>query len=295
MSTLSVKVITDVTADSYVDNSLAAANSFANAAATSVGSSYGAANSAYNTANAAFNAANNVNLGPVFSVANAAYGNANTKLSNTSGVVFSGDIRFTGNVNTNIVKSNTIQGFDGTNYIVNGYPRMPGQVIEYLSSPCDGSSITVGSGTYTFQNVTTQQTDTSYTYVDLTGSSLSYTPPTGTTRVIYRFSWTSYWASAHAISHNKFYIDGVEVLYARHSRSGYYHEGKSDFEWTINIGGSGNTNTGRQASWTTAKIMKMQYRAYGGSDIMYQHGSMYWDGNSGNQFNLPHLTIIAIA
>lgn len=86
MSTLSVKVITDVTSDSYVDNSLAAANSFANAAATSVSSSY-------NTANAAFNAANNVNLGPVFAVANAAYGNANTKLANT-------DITITGNVTT---------------------------------------------------------------------------------------------------------------------------------------------------------------------------------------------------
>lgn len=287
MSTLSVKVITDVTSDSYVDNSLAAANAVALSAASSVGS-------AYNTANAAFNTANNVNLGPVFAVANAAYGNANTKLSNTSGVVFSGDIRFTGNVNTNIVKSNTIQGFDGTNYIVNGYPRMPGQIIEYLSGPCDGSSITVGSGTYTFQNVTAQQSD-SYAYVDLTGSSLSYTPPTGATRVIYRFSWTSYWGSAHAISHNKFFIDGVEVLYARHSRSGYYHEGKSDFEWTIYIGGSGNTNTGRQASWTTAKTMKIQYRSYGGSDIMYQHGSTYWDGGAGNQFSMPHLTIIAIA
>ena len=294
MSTLSVKVITDVTSDSYVDNSLAAANSFANAAATSVSSSYGAANSAYNTANAAFNTANNVNLGPVFAVANAAYGNANTKLSNTSGVVFSGDIRFTGNVNTNIVKSNTIQGSDGTNYIVNGYPRMPGQVIEYLSSPCDGSTVTVGSGSYTFQNVTTY-TAVTYTYTDVTGSSIAYTPPAGTTRVIYRFNSTMFWGSAHAISHNKFFIDGTEVLYARYSRSAYYYEDRTTFEWTINIGGNGNTNTGRQASWTTAKTLKMQWRAYGGSDVIYYHGTTYWDGGAGNQFSMPHLTIIAIA
>ena len=294
MSTLSVKVITDVTSDSYVDNSLAAANSFANATATSVISSYGAANSAYNTANAAFNTANNVNLGPVFTVANAAYGNANTKLSNTSGVVFSGDIRFTGNVNTNIVKSNTIQGFDGTNYIVNGYPRMPGQIIEYLSSPCDGSTVTVGSGSYTFQNVTTY-TAVTYTYIDITGSSITYTPPAGTTRVIYRFNSAMFWGSAHAIAHNKFFIDGTEVLYARYSRSAQYYEDRTTFEWTINIGGNGNTNTGRQASWTTAKTLKMQWRAYGGSDIQYYHGTTYWDGGSSTQFSMPHLTIIAIA
>ena len=230
----------------------------------------------------------------IFNVANAAYGNANTKLSNTSGVVFSGDIRFTGNVNTNIVKSNTIQGSDGTNYIVNGYPRMPGQVIEYLSSPCDGSTVTVGSGSYTFQNVTTY-TAVTYTYTDVTGSSIAYTPPAGTTRVIYRFNSTMFWGSAHAISHNKFFIDGTEVLYARYSRSAYYYEDRTTFEWTINIGGNGNTNTGRQASWTTAKTLKMQWRAYGGSDVIYYHGTTYWDGGAGNQFSMPHLTIIAIA
>ena len=261
--------------------------------------SYAMANASFNMANGSYTTANAASanasaaifsVGPAFFQANAAYAKANNALANTSGTVFDGSLLVSSNVRTN-----TIQGFGGTNYIVDGYPRMPGQIIEYLSSPCDGSSITGASGTYTWPSVTTQQTDTSYSYVDVTGSTLNYTPPTGTTRVIYRFEYATYWGSAHAISHYKFFIDGVEVVYARHSRSAQYLENRTAFEWTINIGGGGNTNTGRQASWSTAKIMKMQYRAYGGSDIMYLHGTTYWDGGGGNQFSMPHLTIIAIA
>jgi hypothetical protein len=84
-----------------------------------------------------------------------------------------------------------IKNSAGTAVLVNGYPRQPGQIIEYLSSPCDGSSVTVGSGTYTFQNVTGVQTGTD-SYVDITGSSLAYTPPTGTTRVKYIFEYNWY-------------------------------------------------------------------------------------------------------
>jgi len=104
-----------------------------------------------------------------------------------------------------------IKNSAGTAVLVNGYPRQPGQIIEYLSSPCDGSSVTVGSGTYTFQNVTGVQTGTD-SYVDITGSSLAYTPPTGTTRVKYIFEYNWYWPSGtHCISHHKFFIDAAEV------------------------------------------------------------------------------------
>ena len=47
--------------------------------------------------------------------------------------------------------------------------RGKGQILEVLSSICDGSTVEVTSGSYTFQNVTTQQVTTS-SYVDITGS-----------------------------------------------------------------------------------------------------------------------------
>lgn len=126
MSTLSVKVISDVTALSYVDASLAAANSFANSIGTSLSSaystanasfntanaafasannvapqvtpSYNTANSAYNTANAAFNAANNVNLGPVFTVANAGFNVANAAFAKANTGLSNGNMFIAGNV-----------------------------------------------------------------------------------------------------------------------------------------------------------------------------------------------------
>jgi hypothetical protein len=194
-----------------------------------------------------------------------------------------------------ILRVDDIQNTSGTNLLVGGYPRMPGQIIEVVTSPCDGSAVTVGSGTYTVGNVTAVQV-LDATYTDITGSSISYTPPTGTTRVRYIFQYNFYWPSGtHCISHHKFFLDGVEVVYARHSRSSIYPEGRYSFEWTVAVGGTPNTNTGRIATWTTAKIMKMQSRYYGSGNPMNLHGTTYWDGAGGVQLGVPVITIMAIA
>jgi hypothetical protein len=187
--------------------------------------------------------------------------------------------------------TNIVRIWDGSKWVA--YHR-PGEIIERLSSVCDGSSKTVTSGTYTFQNVTGQQV-TSTTYTDITGSAMSYIPPAGSTSVTYRFNFSTYWISAHAINNYKFFIDGVEVVYARHNRSSQYNEDRSSFEWVINIGGSTNNNTGRQATWTSPKQLKMQVRHYGGSNYNNVHGTRYWDGIDNSQFSMPTLTIEAIA
>lgn len=195
-----------------------------------------------------------------------------------------------------ILKVDEIQNSAGTPLLVNGYPRQPGQVIEKIAGVCDGSSVTGESGTYTLPNVTTQQ-DFTATYADITGSTITYTPPTGTTCVIYGFSFSYYWQSVqHSIQHIKFFIDGVEVVHARHNRSADYFESRYTFEWPIAIGGSPNANTGRQATWATPKTLKMMARRYATSSHGgAMHGTFYWDGVGSNQFSAPLLTITAIA
>jgi len=172
----------------------------------------------------------------------------------------------------------------------------PGEIIEAVSSICDGSTVNVTSGSYTVENVTTQL-GMDNTYRDLTGSTIVYTPPPGATRVKYSFDFSSYWdGGAHAIAHYKFFIDGTEVLWARHNRSAQYQESRYTFNWTIPIGGTANTNTGRQATWTTPKTLKMQGRAYSAStNDNNLHGTVYWDGTGSNQFSMPIITIEAIA
>jgi hypothetical protein len=185
----------------------------------------------------------------------------------------------------------------GTNVLVNGYPTQPGQIIEYLTSPCDGSSVTGLSGSYTWPSVTAAQ-NFDATYATITGSQITYTPPPGTSKVIYKFDFTYRWGTetAHSIQHYKFFIDGVEVLHSRHNKSAQYLENKSSFEWTIPIGGTANTNTGRQATWTSPKTLLLQARRYAtSSNGGLIHQTFYWDGAASNQFSLPSLSIIAIA
>lgn len=190
----------------------------------------------------------------------------------------------------------TITNNAGKVLLNNGYPYQPGQIIEYLASPCNGGTMTGLSGTYTTTNVTTAQV-LNATYVDVTGSSITYTPPAGTSRVMYRYDFSSYWqTTAHSITHFKFFIDNVEVIWARHCRSMIYYEYRSTFEWIIPIGGTADTNTGRQATWTTGKNLKLQARRYAtGSNGQDLNGTVYWDGVSSNQFNQPQISIIAIA
>jgi hypothetical protein len=198
---------------------------------------------------------------------------------------------------TSIIRVDEIKNSLGTTVLKDGYPTQPGQIIEYLSSQCDGTQLTGRANTFTWQNVTTSQ-DFSTTYLDVTGSTISYTPPPEASRVIYQFTFGYSWrVTAHSIQHFKFFIDSDEVVQARHNRSAQYFEGRYTFEWIIPIGGIANPNTGRQSSWTTPKTMKMQSRRYAaasnGGEV---HGTYYWDGvGIANQFNIPSLTLIAIA
>ena len=132
-------------------------------------------------------------------------------------------------------------------------------------------------------------------YVDVSGSSISYTPPTGTTKVIYRFNYT-FNGDGDGIVHHKFYVNGTESTYSRYTlRCGPSGELRTTFEWSVGIGGTPNTNTGRIASWTTPKILKLQARYYSTTYPGVLHVTRTWDGISSQQFSMPNLTITAIA
>ena len=98
------------------------------------------------------------------------------------------------------------------------YRPPAGGVIEQFVSPCNGSSITVQSGTYTVQNVTAVQALTS-TWADLTGS-VQHTPPTGTQTVVFEFNYYLARSDATFISHDKF-VGGENVTqsYSTHATS----------------------------------------------------------------------------
>lgn len=169
-------------------------------------------------------------------------------------------------------------------------------IIEVISSVCDGSTHTVNGTSYTFPNVTAKQTTTT-TYADVTGSSFTYTPPSNATRVEYDMIIQNASSANRHFNHFKFYLDSDEVVYARTSFGDFTnsYEEPFHFKWILGIGGSADTNVGRVASWTSNKTMKLQVRAYGTSDVTDLHHNVYWDGTApgGGHLRLPTLTITA--
>lgn len=174
--------------------------------------------------------------------------------------------------------------------------RGKGQVLEVLTSLCDGNTVEVISGSYTFQNVTALQAGTT-SYVDLTGSTLSYKPPIGTTKVIYEFTCMfARTAGGAPLGHHKFFIDSVEVTNARWNvgASGGYGFLQT-FKWIINCNADSDVAAdGAFTSWNALKELKMQVREYGSGNQAQWHTTFYWDGIGSTQFHRPLLTITAI-
>ena len=167
------------------------------------------------------------------------------------------------------------------------------RILEVVASPCDGSTISSSNGDVTFQNVTGQQS-LSTTFTDVTGSKITYTPPTGTTQVIYEFNFQMSRLDALAISHYRMYIAGNEVTYARSELAAEDGCIRTTIRWIFNIGGSQNNATGRQSSWTSGKEIKLQAEDYGGSYDVQLHETNWWNGTSTDQFSMPTLSLTAI-
>tara|TARA_R110000744_G_scaffold138243_2_gene248978 strand:+ start:21350 stop:22276 length:927 start_codon:yes stop_codon:yes gene_type:complete len=176
----------------------------------------------------------------------------------------------------------------------NAWASAGSNIKEMLAMVCDGSTSVVSSGSYTSVNVTSTYTSTT-SYADITGSNITYTPPSGTTTVIYEFSFGYGYVDATAHFHMKFFVDGAEVVHGRRLSTGYSHTGQGiHYRWVIKIGDGAVANTGKLSSWTSGKELKMQFRGYSATAEVKMHGTTYWDGTSGNQLMVPTLTITAL-
>jgi hypothetical protein len=167
------------------------------------------------------------------------------------------------------------------------------QILEYISSYCDGTTISVknpingnNAGTITTTS-TTSTLDTNTTWRDIPGSQIDYCPPEGTNLVIYEFNFQSRPINNHKILSFIFLLDGSEITQARQGSSNYDHvtTGQSTFSHIkvpINV-----------VSWSTAKSLKCQVRSLSNSHRGRIHQSAYWLGGNGI-FVKPYITLIAI-
>ena len=165
---------------------------------------------------------------------------------------------------------------------------------EKFFQPCDGSTVSTSNGNITLTNVTTTQGLTP-SNVTLTGSEISYQPPTGTTCVIYEFKTGFAPGDSNGIWNTALFIDGQIIDYSGRSARTTATNGTSylDFKFGIMIGGSTNNSTGRQASWTSAKTLLLKARDYDGNHDMVAHKRSYYQMGGGGFF-MPQIGITAI-
>ena len=138
----------------------------------------------------------------------------------------------------------------------------PGMTLETLAGVCDGRSVTVSSGTYTLENVTTgtKIDESSPNFIDFPGSSITYKPPSGTRQVYYSFKFSLGRYDSHTSMGYKFFIDGTEVTsFKRYDgMNGNYGQGFLSFDCVIEIGGTNDVANGKLSSWNTLKTLKVQ-------------------------------------
>ena len=176
----------------------------------------------------------------------------------------------------------------------------PGSLIETITGQCDGRVVVGASGSYTFPNVTALQTTTD-TFADLTGSSISYTPPSGTKKVVYRFSTFHSASSYSGITYFRLTVDGTEVTQARETiaydySSNAHSVGRLILEYTfITDASSEDVTNGKFTSWSSAKALKYQARRHSSSYTANFHTIKYWNGSVDSNVKVPMLTIQSFA
>lgn len=207
-----------------------------------------------------------------------------------------------------VLKVREVQNQTGTVLVpstnTGGYTRQPGQIIEWLTHSCDGTTMYGADGrSYTWPNVTAAQ-DFGTSYVDLTGSSITYTPPTGTKTVYYKFVWMFEDQNLGGISHYKFMIDSDEVTAAYTNLAFQYNtpahgQRMSIFEYTIDCAATSTAAAeAKFTSWTSDKTLKILAREYSTGYRARAHLNTWRDGSGVSapyDFRRPTLTIAAIA
>ena len=170
-----------------------------------------------------------------------------------------------------------------------------GRILEMFGGVCAGQTFEVLSGSYALENVTASQNLTT-SYVDVTGSSITYTPPEGTKNVIYKFNFLINRGDTNAMGHGKVFLDDNEILYRRFTVGQYTDYGSlstvvSSFQCNA---GAEDFNTGALTSWTTPKTIKITMREYSSTVEARIHTTYYWDGAAGSYLHQPTIEIMAI-
>ena len=178
-------------------------------------------------------------------------------------------------------------------------------VIEVIEGVADGRTVTINGNSYTFGNVTSI-TSLSTSYIDLPGSSITYTPPEDTKYVSYKCYFKHKAIDYGGITGYRVHLDGTVVNYSNRHVGGNYSLGNNNhaqflgmamfvFDLTVS---SDNISAGQiaKSNWTSDKIIKVQVRDYASSYDADVNRNHWFDGAGATGTRLkdqPTIQIIA--
>jgi len=163
-----------------------------------------------------------------------------------------------------------------------------GNILEQIAYVADGSTISTSAGDITVPSVTGRQDISGTTYVDLTGTNISYTPPSGTTSVLYEvqfsYSYNTLGTSGYAAPNIRVTVDGTQIDKSRkgHLWSGSFYDAEMKISMPIRISGaSDNIAGGTVASWSSARTIKTQIATYNTSSYRFATHQTYYGPGAG--------------
>ena len=219
------------------------------------------------------------------------------RVTNIIGETGTDAVQFTKGISaTGVVTATSFKGSGAALTGISGFDPSNHMVLEEFCSPCDNSVIALQDGNHTL-TMPSGSYDITNTFTDISGSVFTYTPPSGTTQVIYEYRFfVSDDGGSGPILNFKLMLDSDEVSkYRRVLRASNACEREFSVRWGFNIGGSADTTVGRVASWTSAKTIKVQVNRYSSNYPGVLHETNHWDaGGSSDMFAAPTLTIKAI-
>ena len=178
---------------------------------------------------------------------------------------------------------------------------------EYFSRYCFGQTVSTTNGNITLPNITVAQNITGSTingWVDLTGSEISYQPPTGSTVVEYELDF--YATCPGNDSENgfqmSFSIDGVEQSITRakcnlsNLLGGIRGQTRYKFKTIIEINGTTDADKGFLSTWASAKTLKLRVMRIQTTDLrMHEVTTFYKENPVGvvNTILAPNIKICA--
>lgn len=175
------------------------------------------------------------------------------------------------------------------------------EIVQYVP---DGRTFQGVSNNYTASTVTNYQSTTT-SYVDVAGSNITYTPPSGTRYIRYELNTKLGGVSGRSgISHWRLYVDGTEVQNAYKNFSSQYYSTYGYAVFPISLAysfdltaASDDIANGKFSNWTGAKEIKWQVRAYNTTYDDSRLNFNYWRDGTGASgsfvWNYPLLTVSA--